>query len=71
MFSGSRGNCYYIKSDSTEILIDAGKSARALESELQRLGTSKKNISAIFVTHTHSDHISALKVLSGGCEAKI
>ena len=71
LFSGSRGNCYYIKSDSTEILIDAGKSARALESELQRLGTSKKNISAIFVTHTHSDHISALKVLSGGCDAKI
>lgn len=71
LFSGSRGNCYYVNFDGTEVLIDAGKSARALDTELEKIGTSKKNISAIFITHTHTDHISALSVLTKGCDAKI
>jgi phosphoribosyl 1,2-cyclic phosphodiesterase len=71
LFSGSRGNSYYLKNGDTEVLIDAGKSARALEAELNKIGTSKKNISAVFITHTHTDHISALSVLTKGSNAVV
>lgn len=71
LFSGSRGNSYYVKNGDTEVLIDAGKSARALEAELSKIGTSKKNISAVFITHTHIDHVSALGVLTKGSNAVV
>lgn len=64
LFSGSSGNCTYITSGKTEILIDAGKSCLAIERALNHLGTSLSNISDIFVTHEHSDHICGLEVIS-------
>lgn len=64
LFSGSGGNCIYVKDGKTEILIDAGKSALSVEKSLASVGTSIENISAIFVTHEHSDHISALEIIS-------
>lgn len=64
LYSGSEGNATYISAGSTEILIDAGKSARTLCSALRDIGTDIENISAIFITHEHSDHISALEVIS-------
>ena len=62
LFSGSSGNCHYIRSETTEILIDAGVSARAIESSLSEIGTSLRNIAAIFVTHEHVDHTRGLEV---------
>ena len=56
LFSGSRGNSYYLKNGDTEVLIDAGKSARALEAELSKIGTSKKNISATSTKVCQSSH---------------
>ncbi len=64
LFSGSRGNSLYIKSSKTEILIDAGKSCGAIEKSLSYLGTSLKNISAIFITHEHADHTGGLEIIS-------
>lgn len=64
LFSGSSGNSCYIKCGDTEFLIDAGKSKKAIETALSELGTSLKNIRAIFVTHEHSDHTSGLKMIS-------
>ncbi len=64
LFSGSSGNCIYIKNGKDEILIDAGKSAGAIEKSLSFLGSSLKNISAIFVTHEHSDHTSGIEIIS-------
>lgn len=64
LFSGSSGNCIYVKNGKDEILIDAGKSAGAIEKSLSFLGSSLKNISAIFVTHEHSDHTSGLEIIS-------
>ena len=60
LFSGSRGNCTLVRSEKTEILIDCGKSARAVCRALRELGTDICNISAVFVTHEHSDHVAAL-----------
>ena len=63
LFSGSRGNCTLVRSERTQILIDCGKSARAVCRALRELGTDICNISAVFITHEHSDHIAALDVL--------
>ncbi len=63
LYSGSKGNSVLIESDSAKILIDAGKSARALCTALSSIGKSIDEIDAIFITHEHSDHIAALDVL--------
>lgn len=64
LFSGSSGNCVYIKSADTELLIDAGVSARAIEKALREVGSSLDRITAIFVTHEHVDHTRGLEVIS-------
>lgn len=64
LFSSSKGNSAYIKYGRDEILIDCGASARAIDTSLKTLGTSLKNISAIFLTHEHNDHIKGLPIIS-------
>ncbi len=63
LFSGSSGNSVYIRYGETEILIDAGVSAKAITEALVSIGTSIDNIAAIFVTHEHCDHVRGLNVL--------
>ncbi|MBE6664655.1 MAG: MBL fold metallo-hydrolase [Ruminococcaceae bacterium] len=64
LYSGSSGNCIYVKTADAEILFDAGVSARAVEKGLNAIGSSLSRIHAIFVTHEHSDHIKGLEVIS-------
>ena len=64
LYSGSRGNCAYISAGGANILIDAGKSAKALCSALSDANIDISSIDAIFITHEHRDHISALQTLS-------
>ena len=64
LFSGSSGNCFFIKSDNTNILIDAGVSAKKICSALLQFDTSINNIDAILVTHEHIDHTKSLATLS-------
>lgn len=64
LYSGSSGNSAFIRIGDTAILIDAGRNARALCGALKTIGEKIENISAIFITHEHSDHISALEVIS-------
>ncbi len=63
LYSGSKGNCVLIETEKAKILIDAGKSARALCQALCSIGLDFGNIDAIFITHEHTDHVSALEVL--------
>ncbi len=63
LFSSSSGNCHYLRLGDIELLVDAGKNAKAVCAALSSIGTDIQNISSVYITHEHSDHISALKVL--------
>lgn len=63
LFSSSKGNSYYIRSNGSAILVDAGRNLKQIETALSINGLSMEDIGAIFVTHEHADHVSALKVL--------
>ncbi|MBJ7448726.1 MAG: MBL fold metallo-hydrolase [Parachlamydiales bacterium] len=62
--SGSKGNCLYLGSKKTKILIDAGISGKATKTKLAQLDVDFKDIDAILITHEHGDHIYGLKVLA-------
>jgi len=61
--SGSKGNCIYLKTGETELLIDAGIGIRALKRKLEGLGTSLDKIHAILITHEHGDHVGGLETI--------
>lgn len=62
LYSGSSGNSTLIETKDGAVLIDAGKSARALTNALNQVGSDASRIKAVFITHEHTDHISALEV---------
>ncbi len=64
LYSGSSGNSLYVETPDTKILIDAGESAKKIETALNSINVSIKDIDAILVTHEHSDHIRGLHSLS-------
>lgn len=64
LYSGSKGNSTYIEIGGKSILIDAGKSAKALCEALKSINVDPKTLDAIFITHEHNDHVSALQTFS-------
>lgn len=62
--SGSSGNCLLFSDGKTHILIDAGISCRRIKTGFAALGLDLADLSAVLVTHEHSDHISGLTTLT-------
>ena len=58
------GNCLYVESENTKLLIDAGVSLKKIEKGLETLNISPSSLDGILVTHEHSDHIQSLGSLS-------
>jgi phosphoribosyl 1,2-cyclic phosphodiesterase len=58
--SGSSGNCAYVETESSRVLVDAGFSPRQIRQRLAMIGRTPENLSAILITHEHTDHISGL-----------
>lgn len=58
--SGSSGNCIYIGEKNTHILVDVGISAKRVEEGLAEISVSPEELSAVFITHEHTDHIQGL-----------
>lgn len=61
--SGSSGNCTYVASDSTAILVDAGLSSRETARRLGEIGADLARVRAVCVSHEHGDHTAAVRTL--------
>ena len=64
LFSGSAGNCIFIKSEKLCFLIDAGRSCRQIERYISDNGFNPNDVKFILVTHEHIDHIKGLDVFA-------
>ena len=62
--SGSSGNCAYLETPETRLLIDAGFSGRQIRQRLAGIARSAESVHGILITHEHSDHISGLTGLA-------
>ncbi len=64
LYSGSSGNSLFVETENTKLLIDAGVSAKKIETALDKLNIEPNSIDGILVTHEHSDHVQGLGILS-------
>ncbi len=62
--SGSKANATLVIHNQKAVLIDCGTSYKALCQTLTQAGLSPLCISAVLVTHSHSDHTKGLATLS-------
>jgi phosphoribosyl 1,2-cyclic phosphodiesterase len=69
--SGSSGNAALVRCGTTQVLVDAGLSARQLSLRLESAGVSPAALDGIVLTHEHGDHTSALRVLAARCEIPV
>lgn len=69
--SGSSGNCIYVGSANTHVLVDTGLSGKRTESGLNSIDRTLAEMDAILITHEHSDHVKGLGVLARKYELPI
>jgi phosphoribosyl 1,2-cyclic phosphodiesterase len=55
--SGSKGNCFYLETGETRVLIDAGLSLRETLLRMAQVGIDADSVHGVLVTHEHIDHI--------------
>jgi phosphoribosyl 1,2-cyclic phosphodiesterase len=63
--SGSNGNCAYLETGNTRLLIDAGFSAKQIRERLAQIGRAPEGLTGILLTHEHTDHTHGLGILCG------
>lgn len=61
--SGSSGNASVVHRAGESILLDAGLSARQIVVRMESAGLDAGELTAIVITHEHSDHIKGVRVL--------
>lgn len=64
LFSSSKGNCTYLGCSNAGLLVDAGRSAKAVLEALENHSIEQSEIKAILITHSHIDHVNCLKKLA-------
>ena len=62
--SGSAGNCTYLSTQETRILVDLGFGRRSLRRRLQQAGLLLDRLDALLLTHEHTDHVSGVPALA-------
>jgi len=58
--SGSSGNCTFVSTSKTRILLDAGLSRVQTGKRLSIIGESLENIDGLILSHEHVDHVHGL-----------
>jgi phosphoribosyl 1,2-cyclic phosphodiesterase len=58
--SGSEGNGLVVECGETRVLVDCGFGVRDAAARLGRLGLAPSSLTAILVTHEHSDHVGGV-----------
>lgn len=64
LYSSSSGNSFFIQTENTKLLIDAGVSCKKIEEALDSFNVSASSIDAILLTHEHIDHSKSVGTLS-------
>lgn len=62
--SGSSGNCYYLYTENSSLIIDTGVGIRTLKKHFADFGLKMSDIKAILITHDHADHVKSVGSLS-------
>ena len=62
--SGSSGNCIFVGTDNTSLLIDAGISKKKITEGLNSINVDFKDIDGLLITHEHIDHVRSLGVIA-------
>lgn len=69
--SGSSGNAYLAEADGTQVLVECGLGPRELEEAMGTVGSHPARLSAILVTHDHSDHLGGARRIAERYEVPI
>ena len=64
LYRGSSGNCLFVETEKTKVLIDAGVSLKKIEQGLESINVSGADLDAVIVTHEHVDHIQSVGNIS-------
>lgn len=64
LYSGSSGNAIFLSAGRTKILIDTGLSGKKIIEALVSIGEKPTELSAILVSHEHSDHTRGAGIVS-------
>ncbi len=62
--SGSRGNSTLLEWEQGTLLVDCGFSVKEAQQRLERFEKAPEDLTAILVTHEHSDHIKGVAALA-------
>jgi len=57
--SGSNGNCFYVQSAGTGVLIDAGIPGNQAQRRLAQFNIDIRSVRAVLISHDHRDHVFA------------
>ena len=69
--SGSEGNGLIVEAGATRVLIDCGFGVKDTTARLQRLGVEPESLTAILVTHEHSDHVGGVPAFGARYEIPV
>lgn len=69
--SGSTGNAVLISTERTNVLVDAGMSAREIVRRLSLVGVPAEKLDAVLITHEHGDHAGGLRVLMSSLKCPV
>lgn len=62
--SGSTGNAFFIQSNETKLLVDAGLSGKQMDHLFQEIRIDPRELTGMLITHEHSDHIKGAGIFA-------